>query len=215
MGIQVSYLDSVPGPQDGTAYSLTLENDSTQSWTFYMYQKLPGQSTNVFSLAWFCSPFLIVPGNRVTFRWEVDYNFVWGTTGVLRPGMVFHAGGEVDAFPNGANATTFSLQPGPNLSPPAVSPPAGSLVIREAGDVPNATYAVGIGMSGPGTCVTQAGPNLTQQFTPTPNYWIAAGLNVQAGTVLDIQTITNTAEVVFPPNIYSMTMTLNNQNQWS
>jgi hypothetical protein len=47
----------------GNEYSLTLKNDSAQPWTFYVYQQMPKQSANVFSLAWFCSPFQINVGN--------------------------------------------------------------------------------------------------------------------------------------------------------
>lgn len=45
----------------GNTYTLKLKNDSASPWTFYVYQQMPNQaSANVFSLAWFCSPFVIV-----------------------------------------------------------------------------------------------------------------------------------------------------------
>lgn len=215
MGIQVSYLGSGLGvADDGTAYSLTLKNDSAQPWTFYVYQKQPEQATDLFSLAWFASPFLITVGSQIRFQWQIEYDFVWGATGIVTPGVTFSAGGTVGTDPAGFNTTTFSSLPGPNLSTPVVGPPPGSLVINDTGDVANNTFSVGIGMSGTGTYVVQAGPNLKHQFTPTPSYWIAAGTNIEVGTVLDIQTITTTAEVVFPPNVFSVTKTLNEQNIW-
>jgi rhizosphere induced protein len=217
MGIHVSYATAPLAAlsAEGTTYSMTLQNESAQPWTFYVYQRQPQQSNDLFSLAWFSSPFLITVGSRITFEWDIAYNFVWGATGIVRPGVTFSAGGEIDCDPNGANTTTFSSLPGPNLSPAVTAPPAGSLVINDARDVPNSTYSVGIGMSGAGTFVVQAGTNLKHQFTPTPTYWIAAGTDVQVGTVLDIQTITTTAQVQFPPNVFSITRTLNAQNQWS
>lgn len=198
----------------GTNYSLTLKNQSAQPWTFYVYQKMPVQSNNVFSLAWFASPFVITVGNRITFEWQLNYNFVWGATGIVQPGVTFNAGGEIDGDPSGANTTTFSAQPGPNLSSAIKAPPSGSLVIKDADNVPNNTFSVGIGMSGTGTYVVQAGPSLTHQFTPTPSYWIAAGTDVKVGTVLSIQTVTNNAEVKFPANVFDRTLTLNDSNQW-
>lgn len=200
----------------GNEYSLTLINNSTMSWTFYVYQQMPNQSSaNVFSLAWFCSPFTIMPGNQITFQWTIDYTFVWGATGQLIPGVTFHASGQEPANLVNANTTTFSNAPGPHLSVPAAGQPQGSLVITDASDVPNNVYSVGIGMGSAGTFVTSAGSNLTHTFTPTPTYWIAAGTNVQIGTVLNIATITQNLQVTFPVNVYSVTCTLGPNNIWT
>ena len=157
---------------------------------------------------------MIRVGNRITFEWQIVYNFVWGATGIVMPGVTFIAGGELEADPDGANTTTFSSNPGPGLSPVTKAPPAGSLVINDADDVPNNTYSVGLGMSGAGTFVVQAGTSLKHQFTPKPSYWIAAGSNVNVGTVLNIQTVTQNKEVQFPANVFSRTLTLNQSNQW-
>lgn len=199
----------------GTQYALKLINQSAQPWTFFVYQKLPGQVANVFSLAWFASPYQIRVGDQIRFSWEIDYNFVWSDTGVLIPGVTFDASGKKDCDPNGANATQFSLSPGPGLSDPVQGPPAGSLVIQDANNVPSNRFSVGIGMSGTGTYVVQAGPNLTHTFTPTPSYWVAAGSNVQIGTVLNIQTVTQTAEARFGPNVFDLNCILQADNTWS
>jgi hypothetical protein len=206
---------SLAAEDGGTPYKLTLKNESAAAWTFYVYQKLPQPVADVFSLAWFASPFVIVPGNKISFEWQIDYNFVWGATGVVMPGVTFDASGEILADPAGDNTTTFSTQPGPNLSAAVQAPPSGSLVINDASNVPNNTFSVGIGMSGTGTYVVQAGPNLKHTFTPTPSYWVAAGSNVKVGTVLNIQTITQTAEAKFPVNVFSLTGTLDQSNKWT
>ncbi|WP_299816780.1 protein rhiA [uncultured Roseibium sp.] len=198
----------------GTQYSMTLTNESAQPWTFFVYQKLPQPSADVFSMAWFCSPYKLRVGNRIKFTWEIDYNFVWSDTGVLMPGVDFHASGDVDCSPAGANTTEFSLTDGPGLSTPVKGPPSGSLVINDAANVPNNRYSVGIGMSGTGTYCVQAGTNLKHTFTPTPSYWIAAGTNVKIGTVLNIDTITQTAEAKFPPAVYDLNCVLQADNTW-
>lgn len=214
MGILVSYRNrTVEGT--GTPYALTLKNESSEAWTFYVYQKPPALTNDVFSLAWFASPFVIMPGNQIVFTWDLSYNFIWGDTGTIIPGVTFSAGGTVDADPAGNNTTTFSTQPGPNLSPAVQAPPSGSLVINDSNDVPNNEFSVGIGMSGTGTFAVQAGANLTHIFTPTPSYWVAAGQNVQVGTVLNIQTITTTGEAVFPVNTFNATGTLDQSNTWT
>ncbi|POF31774.1 protein rhiA [Roseibium marinum] len=198
----------------GTKYSMTLINEAAQPWTFYVYQKMPQQVADVFSMAWFCSPYEIRVGNRIRFTWEIDYNFVWSDTGQLMPGVDFYASGEVDCSPAGNNTTEFSLTPGPGLSTPVKGPPTGSLVIKDAADVPNNRYSVGIGMSGTGTYCVQAGTNLTHTFTPTPSYWLAAGTNVKIGTVLNIDTIAQTAEAKFPPAVYDLNCVLQADNTW-
>lgn len=201
----------------GTPYSIKLVNQSAAPFKFYVYQQLPNQqSANVFSLAWFCSPYNIAPGNQITFMWDIQYGFVWGDSGVIQPGVTFNAGGNVSADPQGANSTTFSSSPntGPNLSSPKPGQPQGSLIISDAANVPSNEFSVGVSMSGAGTFVTNAGPNLTHTFTPTPTYWIAAGSNVQVGTVMDITTVNQNTQVIFPPNVYSLTYALNSSNQW-
>lgn len=199
----------------GTTYSLTMVNQSAADWTFYVYQKAPQPSADVFSLAWFASPFVIVKGNQITFKWHLTYDFVWSATGQLLPGVDFSASGIRPASPNDNNTTNFDTKPGPHLSTPVPGQPTGSLVIQDSVNVPNNTYSVGIGMSGTGTYAVQAGRSLKHTFTPTPSYWVAAGTNVQIGTVLNITTITPTAEVLFGPNVFSMTATLDASNNWT
>jgi hypothetical protein len=197
-------------------YSLTLVNNSASPWTFYVYQQLPNQqSANAFSLAWFCSPFMIVPGANIPFRWTIDPTFVWGATGQVRPGVVFSAIETIPADPASANTTTFSVTPGPNLSPAVAGPPQGSLVIKDAAAVPSNLFSVGIGMGDAGTFITQAGPNLTHTFASNPTYWIAAGTNIQVGTILDITTVMQNAQVNFPVNVFALTFTLGANNQWT
>ncbi|MEL7058777.1 MAG: protein rhiA [Acidobacteriota bacterium] len=199
---------------DGQRYSINMINNSGATWTFYVYQKLPAQVADVFSLAWFASPFQIRDGNSIKFSWEIDYSFVWSATGVVRPGVDFDAQGVVPCSPSGNNTTEFSTTGGPGLSPPVQGPPAGSLVINDASNVPANTFSVGIGMSGTGTFAVQAGPNLKHTFTPTPTYWIAAGYNVTVGKVLSIDTITQTAEAQFPAAVYALEATLQDDNTW-
>ena len=195
-------------------YSLKMINQSSQPWVFFVYQELPKPVAEVFSLAWFASPYKIVAKDQVTFSWGIEYDFVWSDKAELKPGVVFEAGGTEECDPGGLNTTKFSLEPGPNLSSPEKGPPVGSLVINDAPDVPNNRFSVGIGMSGTGTYAVQAGTNLKHLFTPTPSYWIAAGTDERVGTVLDIETITQNAEVKFPSAVYAMTCTLGEDNTW-
>ncbi|MDN5797355.1 MAG: hypothetical protein L0H79_16585 [Intrasporangium sp.] len=212
MTLRLSYVSEAAA---GTPYSLTLKNESASDYTLYVFQKTPDQETaNIFSLAWFASPFVIVAGNQIQFDWSIDYSFVWGATGHLVPGVTFQASGVTDADPAGANTTGFSVAPGPHLTAATQGDPAGSLVISDSSDVPNDRFSVGIGMSGAGTFAVQAGPNLTHTFTPTPTYWIGAGSNISIGKVLEITTNNPVAQVTFPPNVYDLTYVLDQSNEW-
>lgn len=199
----------------GTMYSLTLVNESAQDWTFYVFQKPPKEDAHIFSLAWFSSPDLVGVGTQITFEWEIDYNVMWSRTGEVLPGVTFHASGKKSADPTGANTTIFKTIPAPGLTDPTKGGSPGTLVIHDEFEVPNLTYAVGIGMSGAGTHVVQAGADLTHHFTPTPNYWVAAGANVKIGTILDITTVTKAAEAKFGSDVFNIVATLDDQNQWS
>ncbi|MFP2957338.1 hypothetical protein ACLEPN_05770 [Myxococcus sp. 1LA] len=202
---------------DGTAYSLAVYNKSAQPWTFYIYQTNPAQLTdpNFFSLAWLATPYEIVPGAYFIFKWTINYTFLWAQTGTLKPDVSFEAGMSIPADPSAGDTTYFSVSPGPNLSPAQPSDDHGTLMIQDDPKVPPSTFSVGIGMGDAGTFAVQAGANLKHYFTPTPSYWIAAGVDMKVGTVLDIQTITETAPVVYDDNVYSLTAVLNDDNTWT
>ena len=80
--------------------------------------------------------------------------------------------------------------------------------------MPNNVYSAGIGMSGQGTFAQQVLANTTQLYTPEPLYFIAAGQGVQMGQVL-AQTVTNSNELKYSGNIYSLVATLDETQQWN
>ncbi|MNE74108.1 hypothetical protein D3C80_1701610 [compost metagenome] len=89
----------------------------------------------------------------------------------------------------------------------------GSLYVKMDNTIPLKQASVGIGMSGAGTFVVQAQPNMNLVFTPNPEYWVAFG-NFEQGQTLDMQELTNTEKIDFPPGIKEMTVTLNQDNTW-
>jgi hypothetical protein len=196
-----------------TTYSLTCVNNSQLSGSFAVFQKPPPMTIpgNVFSLAWFARP--TAPSSRVTFTWNLDYNFVWAETGELMPGINFDASQVVDADPNGQNcinltqdeygATTFAGQNDDGA--------VGSLTIKQLSNVaPNRT-SVGVGMSGSGTFALQASPNMTAVFTPHPNYWVIFG-NFKTGDVMDIEDVSGSVEVTYGGALTARTAMLSIDN---
>lgn len=198
-------------------YNLTLKNNSAKPWTFYVYQQAPEQPGNeVFSLAWFASPFHIMPDTRINFSWTMEYGFVCGTCESVRPGATFSASDQVSGDLNSKNEIELvNWKNKPSLNNPVRGNHSGALTIRSHSDVPDKSVAVGMSLSGSATFITATGPNLTHVFTPTPTYWIAAGTEVQAGTILDITAIKQNAKVVFPANSHSLTYSLGPDNQWT
>jgi hypothetical protein len=181
--------------------------------SFAVFQRAPTLTVpaNVFSLAWFARP--AHPNTQVTFQWTVDYSFVWSETGILKPGITFNASQNVPADPFVQNFTqlTEDAYGATYFTPPSTNGTVGSLTIQQLSNVvPNRT-SVGVGMSGSGTFVVQAAPNMTAVFTPHPNYWVIFG-NYQTGQVMDIENVTGEIEATFAGSLTSRTVTLQPNN---
>ena len=207
-----------------TEYSLTFVNNSTNNWSFCCYQHDPDIGAHdVMSLAWFAFP--TAPTTAVSFSWETDYQFVWSQTGALRTGARFIASQRWDADLKMRNVIDFTREPNDAFNfrnPRAAVDHEGTFFIQQDRFIPEHIAAVGINMgikdappgsAGTGTFVVPAGPRLSASFTPHPRYWVTFG-NYVPGQVLDMQKITNTAKVEFPPNVYDMIATLNEGNEW-
>jgi hypothetical protein len=194
-------------------YTLLFVNNGTNTGNACIYQNDPDIGVpNVMSLAWFSKQ--AHPTTRIKFEWTLDYSFMWSETGVLASGVDFEASQVWPADLTSSNKVAFTDENGAYTFENQTSGTPGSLIIVNDGTIPARQASVGIGMSGQGAFVVQAQPNLTQTFTPHPKYFITFG-NYEAGEVLDIGSITSPAEIVFPPNVYSMTAILNEDNSWT
>ena len=198
------------------SYTVKVVNNSESTWKFFVYQPPPAGHISELTLAWIASPYRVVPEDKTFFKWETNYQLVWSPTGELLPGVTFIANGQKDCDPNGANESTFTFQNDtPTLSDAVSGGVKGTLYIHSGPGIPSNTFAVGIGMSGKGTFVVNARPNVTEVFTPTLAYYIAAINEVQEGEVMDVTTISQSAEIKFPTNVHTLTATLNPNNTWS
>ncbi|MEV6607549.1 MULTISPECIES: hypothetical protein [unclassified Kutzneria] len=201
----------------GTTYTLTVVNNSSHFADFCVYQRSPDLGVrDALSLAWLAVP--LWPTTVEVFTWQIDYSFVWSQTGVLKPGVRFGASQAWPADPGDTNANqvlfdyqqgAFTFQPGAA----AGTPQRGGLYVRELADIPADTASVGIGMSGSGTFAVQAQPNENLVFTPHPTYWVAAG-TFEQGVALDVEEISNTAQVPFD-STFAMTAVLDARNNWT
>ena len=197
-----------------TTYKLTLINQSETAWCLYAYQAPREQASGFLCPVWLCSPFMIAPNVNWTFEWTTNYIFVWGAVGVSEPGVVFSANETLPADLQTANSTNFSVNPEPHFSPAGTASPPGSFTIS-IGSIPGDTFSVGIGMGDSSTFVLPAASNFNYAIAPMSVLWIAAGTNVQAGTILDASAVKQNFQVTFPPNVFEVTCTLDKNNKWS
>lgn len=200
-----------------TKYTLKVTNNSNRSGSICVYQRDPEQEkyTNLYSLAWFSKA--CHPGTTIKFTWDLDYCFSWSETGMLRPGVTFEASETRAADPSSAsdNAIGFTKTGGAYMFTTPLRPGTpGELRIQTDDTIPIDEASVGIGMSGQPALAISAGPNLDYAFIPHPEYWIAFGDYIE-GEVIDLNMVTQTAKVVFPRNVYSLSMTLQEDNTWS
>ena len=197
-----------------TSYAVNFNNNSANAGSVCLYQAGTNANMPGMPLAWMCQP--SNPGTSGSFRWTIDYEFIWGQTGTIVPGVILLPSQMMSADPNGMNQITFTQQsPGmAQFTNPTQGPPAGSLIIRQDASIPLNQMAVGISMSGAGTFAVQAQPNITAVFTPRPSYWITFGMYT-AGQVLDPGSTTNAAQITFPPDVFMMNATLNPDNSWT
>lgn len=195
-------------------YSVIFVNNSSQTGSACIYQKDPDITIpDVMSLAWFAKD--AAPTTKIAFSWSIEYDFVWSETGTLVPGVVFMASQVWPADLSSDNQVTFTNSDGAyTFSNQIAGPRTGNLYIKEDESIPVGVASVGIGMSGFGTFVVQAQPNMNLIFTPDPEYWITFG-NYMQGEVVDITEVNNPAQIKFPPNVYSMTAILNPDNTWT
>ena len=189
-----------------TNYSLTLTNNSVNAGSFCVYQTDPEQSkySNLYSLVWFSKK--CHPGTKIRFNWSLDYCFTWSETGILMPGVTFLASENVPADPSNAvkDIIGFTKDGGAyKFTTPTRSGILGTLQIQTDSTIPINEASVGIGMSGQPAFAVPAGPNLDYSFIPHPKYWVAFG-NFEEGEVIDFNNVTQTAEVIFKPSVYSL-----------
>ncbi|KRR23835.1 hypothetical protein CQ14_22645 [Bradyrhizobium lablabi] len=198
-----------------TTYKLKLVNQSEAPWFLYVYQGPREPSQGVLCPIWLCSPFMIAPTVNYSFKWTPTDIFAWGAVGIIEPGVVFSANQILAADLETANSTNFSMDPAPHFTTPEKGQSPGSLTIKAGSTVPADTFSIGIGMSDSATYVLPAVPNRIYMIKPSPTIWIAAGTDVEVGMIIDTSAVKQNFHVIFPPNVFEVTCTLDKNNKWS
>ncbi|MFI9530443.1 hypothetical protein [Micromonospora rosaria] len=199
----------------GTPYSVTIVNNSKiDDENAIVFQQQPSQPADMYSLAWLSK--MCHAGTSITFKWTIDYNFVWGQTGTLKPGVDYEAGQIIPADLQNQNMVTLSyIDDGFEFGTPTSGAAPGSLLITEDETVPGPGLAtqgsVGIGMSGAGTFVVPTQPKTGAQFLLTPTYWLAFG-SYKAGTVVTEDILTEPYQLKYPDGETDATAVFDGEN---
>jgi hypothetical protein len=156
----------------------------------------------------------------VKFTWDLDFSFAWAESGQLVPGVHFDAGEIEKADPSDENQNKayFDRQNDAYLfgdPAQATAPSAGALAITASERIPNGLASVGVGINGKAAMAVNATPNYQFTFIPKIQYWLAFG-NFKEGVVLDLNSmVRNICEIKFPPDVYGLQVTLQEDNTWS
>lgn len=200
----------------GDQYLIQITNNSSiDTQNAIVFQQQPELPADAYSLAWLSKA--CHAGTWIDFTWTIDYNFVWGQEGDLKPGVQYRAGQVIDADLNFNNKVTLQYEGGGFKFGPTGPGPVnghGSLFISQGSDVPgygsSNQGSVGIGMSGSGTYIVPTNPDGGggTQFSITPTYWVAFGSHEQ-GTVVTEDILNFPQEVKFPVGSFSADCTFN------
>jgi hypothetical protein len=150
----------------------------------------------------------VSPRTELIFSWQPSYDFVWMESGNLAPGITFAA---VEVLPATLPASSLVTLTYGSEAFGFIDQQQGqndSLMITCDGTIPMDTASVGIGMAGSATEVMQAAPNMTFTFAPTARYWMTLADVVQ-GEIFDPSKLEPVVPLVFEPNVYALTVTLN------
>lgn len=204
-------------------FSIVFVNKSGRAGTVCLYQGTDSirvqpevnDENKLLTLAWFTKK--TNPGTKAKFGWNYEFCFVWDDLIDAEPGRVVDAGEIVKIDdPSEKNGIMLSKKNGAYQfgEPFGLSRPG--LYIRTDSYVARNEAVAGIGMAGLGTFVRPMGINSAYEFflMGRPEYHIAFG-DFETGQILDTEALEHKSPVAFPPNVYSMLVTLNEDNSWT
>lgn len=194
---------------------LVLINNSTQPGNMIVFKRYETPGTLV---AWFSR--YLYQRMRVAFSWNPsDWCFIWAATGDTGAGTLLDAAQTVPADHHENGAVVFSYDDVHRTflfknERPAPRAPFQPLTILQDEKVVSDAAAVGIGVAGRATFAVPSLANSRVQVDPRGTTWVTFG-TAREGEFFDVKDTLEPVQVEFPPNVRSMTVTLNEDNSWS
>ncbi|GAA1964401.1 hypothetical protein [Catenulispora subtropica] len=211
----------------GDQFQLTLRNESDQpGLTFAVYTVIDSitNATETFPMAWQVKR--LNKGNKVTFKWTLDYWFMFSAQGA-QAGAIWEENGSIDVSDTSKAQNSVLLDyDGDYLfryNPGAHPVRDGYVYLDTSAQVPKYTpengpsvaLAIATGDGTPSPAVAgNSGINLDHEFKIHPTYYIQAG-QVELGQMADLTTTTALQKVVFEPGVYQAFWTLTEENTWT
>lgn len=194
-----------------TQRQLILVNNSNEAGNLVIFQQsgaFPRQSAT--ELAWFSK--YAYPGTAVSFQWDPgDFDFVWSGAGQIENGVVFEAAQVLPANLTTSNKVILSYDPVNHVfffHNQCQGDIVGTFTIQQDSSLPVNAATVGIGVAGKASIAMTAQPNINLMIDSNASYWVTFGAIAQ-GAFFDIKSALPPVQVDFPPNVNSMTVTLN------
>ncbi len=200
-------------------YTLWFVNESLLAGQACIYQdpaNAPCSQNPIEQLAW-----RLAPANsqvELCFEWEVAYQCVWfdrDDTASASARQFYDADPQAGcALVLGRNRYGCEFQAVPERATRGQLAMLTDRSIEAGGAV-----RLGIGMDGGASFSVSASPNVVTAFTPVPEaqlvYWISFGAYaLQPGSVIAPAMLNPSARIAFPPNVDTMTVVLDQQNEW-
>ena len=195
-------------------YSITVENNSIESESLYIYQydELISNIGNIFPVVMMSAT---IP-SFVTSRFDWIENFIfWSSTGQLVEGDTITTDNILNADQTTNNLVTLTNQNDSYiLQSEGAGQVPGQLIIQVSGNIPISTVICGIGYQDMPTYAVEALPNSSIVFNPTSDeYFIGLG-NMVAGQLLN-PSVQPSADIEFPSGMYNANVVMTNSQDFT
>lgn len=202
-------------------YILEMRNESKISQRMCVFLTIENESEVFFTPIWRSK--LCHPGTKTRFEWRKEYCFTWAQTGKLDFEKKFISSQDLPCDSAKANATGFTFENGAYkfTEKGKKERPSGELAVYTDNTIPSDQTSVGIGMHAViegkdqyrPFCACQATPNYAHVFKLSIQYWVTFG-GYETGQVVKPSSVNQPKEIIFPPNVWTQSATLNENNEW-
>jgi hypothetical protein len=146
------------------------------------------------------------------FEWQENFGFVWQQYGAKNNSQQIlptdlKTNNEI-TLDYDAQHQAFRFKDQKQGNPP------GTLIINQSSTIPSGTVRIGLAIAGYPAAMQDSHPNSTLTIVQCSKYYVAFDVEEQTG-VVNVNKTSKLALLKFPPNIYSLTATINEDFTWT
>ncbi|MFA8300660.1 MAG: hypothetical protein ACEPOV_10895 [Hyphomicrobiales bacterium] len=192
-------------------HTVYFSNKSTMSGSICIYlSSTDSQKSDVYSSIWISK--YVHSQVNVVFKWDPIYSFCWTELLSSKSGVQVGAFQAYDTDLSESNLITLDYDKGFYFENKRKEQNT-YLNIDQDVNVPNNRGYCGLGMSSFPAILTNTHPNIKESFDPKVIYNMVFG-NYERGELHNITSFSNTQELDFPSNDPTLSIILNERNQW-